>query len=159
MNCEDFFLIVEDATFIKINNTYHDLNYYELLKTYCYSVKSLETGNVDLFLDECTYQLMQMLFINYRNEDFVTVYDNEELTDLFLKSSFLYRPLIDYLDKRSFKFLDDGSNTHFQILLYFLLGNIILEILYFILIKIKIIDKIKIINTNLDKLIKILKCV
>ena len=112
-----------------------------------------------MFLDECTYQLMQLLFINYRNDDFVTIYDAEEVTDLFLKTSFLYRPLIDYLDKRSFKFLDDGSNTHFQILLYFLLGNIILEILYFILIKIKIIDKIKIINANLDKLIKILKCV
>ena len=159
MNCEDFFIIIDDPLFTKINNTYSNLNYFELLKTYCYSVKSLESGNVDLFLDECTYQLMQMLFINYKNEDFVTVYDNEELTDLFLKSSFLYRPLIDYLDKRSFKFLDDGSDTHFQILLYFLLGNIILEILYFILIKIKIIDKIKIINTNLDKLIKILKCV
>ena len=159
MNCEDFFIIVEDSIFNRINDAYSERNYFDLLKTYCYSVKSLESGNVELFLDECTYQLMQLLFINYKNEDFVTVYDFVELTDLFLKTSFLYRPLIDYLDKRSFKFLDDGSSTHFQILLYFLLGNIILEIVYFILIKIKIIDKIKLINSNLDKLIKILKCV
>ena len=71
----------------------------------------------------------------------------------------LYRPLKNFLEDYYFEILNKQTKSHFYVLTGFLLGNIFLEIFYFFIIKNKIIDKIEKINKNIEKLLKMLKCV
>jgi hypothetical protein len=102
---------------------------------------------------------MKLLVINYNNENNISNYIPSELYSVTIKSLELYRPLKIYLGEHYFLYLDNKTDSHFYILLAFLLGNIILEIIYFIIIKIRIIDKIEKINKNMNKLLKMLKCI
>ena len=102
---------------------------------------------------------MKLLVINYNNENNIPNYNPSELYSVTIKSLEIYRPLKVFLGNYYFSYLDNETDAHFYILLGFLLGNIFLEIVYFLVIKIQIIDKIDSINKNLNKLYKMLKCI
>ena len=102
---------------------------------------------------------MKLLLINYNNKNNIPNYIPSELFSVTLKFLELYRPLKLYLGDYYFSILDSQTDSHFNILLIFLLGNIILEVVYFLIIKIKIIDKIEAVDKNLDKILLMIKCI
>ena len=55
--------------------------------------------------------------------------------------------------------LKDKMDTHYNILLIFLIGNIVIQIRYFVVIKFFILDKIEGVLSNLERLSKILNCI
>lgn len=55
--------------------------------------------------------------------------------------------------------LKDKMDTHYNILLIFLIGNIVIQIIYFVVIKFFILDKIEGVLSNLERLSKILNCI
>ena len=55
--------------------------------------------------------------------------------------------------------LKDKMDNHYNILLIFLIGNIVIQIIYFVVIKFFILDKIEGVLTNLERLSKILNCI
>ena len=103
--------------------------------------------------------MMKLLVMNYNNKNNIPNYNISELYSVVIISFELYRPLKVLLGDFYFDYLDNETNSHFYILLFFLLGNIILEIIYFLIIKMRIINKIEFINKNLDKLLIMFKCI
>ena len=55
--------------------------------------------------------------------------------------------------------LKDKMDTHYNILLIFLIGNIVIQIIYFVVIKFFILDKIEGVLSNLERLSTILNCI
>ena len=55
--------------------------------------------------------------------------------------------------------LKDKMDTHYNILLIFLIGNIVIQMIYFVVIKFFILDKIEGVLSNLERLSKILNCI
>ena len=55
--------------------------------------------------------------------------------------------------------LKDKMDNHYNILLIFLIGNIVIQIRYFVVIKFFILDKIEGVLSNLERLSKILNCI
>lgn len=55
--------------------------------------------------------------------------------------------------------LKDKMDTHYNILLIFLIGNIVIQIIYFVVIKFFILDKIEGVLSNLERLSKILNSI
>ncbi len=55
--------------------------------------------------------------------------------------------------------LKDKMDNHYNILLIFLIGNIVIQIIYFVVIKFFILDKIEGVLSNLERLSKILNCI
>ena len=159
MDCSTLFSDINDERFSRIFKEHTELDYEQILIKFCNTVPSLRYKNEELFLEDLTYALMKLLVINYQNEEHIPHYIPSELYSVTLKSLELYRPLKVFLGNFYFNHLDSETNSHFYILLLFLLGNIFLEVLYFFIIKNRIIDKIEKINKNLDKLLIILKCI
>ena len=159
LNCSTLFSQLNDERFSFIFKEHTEVDYEKILIEYCYTVPSLQYEDEDLLLRDLTYSIMKLLVINYNNKDNIPHYDLSELYSVTIKSLELYRPLKIYLGEHYFLYLDNKTDSHFYILLAFLLGNILLEIIYFIIIKIKIIDKIEKINKNMNKLLKMLKCI
>ena len=102
--------------------------------------------------------MMKLLIVNYKNKKNIPNYNIYELYSVTIKSLVIYRPLKAFLDNYYFSHLDVQTSKHFNILLIFLLGNIILEVIFFFIIKTQIIDKIDNINKNMNKLLIMLKC-
>ena len=103
--------------------------------------------------------MMKLLVMNYNNKNNIPNYNISELYSVMIISLELYRPLKVLLGDYYFNYLDNETDSHFYILLCFLLGNIILEIIYFLIIKFQIINKIESNNKNLDRLLIMLKCI
>ena len=55
--------------------------------------------------------------------------------------------------------LKDKMDNHYNILLIFLIGNIVIQIIYFVVIEFFILDKIEGVLSNLERLSKILNCI
>lgn len=55
--------------------------------------------------------------------------------------------------------LKDKMDNHYNILLIFLIGNIVIQIIYFVVIKFFILDKIEGVLSNLERLSKILNSI
>ena len=55
--------------------------------------------------------------------------------------------------------IKDKMDNHYNILLIFLIGNIVIQIRYFVVIKFFILDKIEGVLSNLERLSKILNCI
>ena len=55
--------------------------------------------------------------------------------------------------------LKDKMDTHYNSLLIFLIGNIVIQMIYFVVIKFFILDKIEGVLSNLERLSKILNCI
>ena len=159
MDCSTLFEEINDERFSTIFKEHTELNYEEILIKYCHTVPSLKYKREKYFLDDLTYAMMKLLVINYNNTNYIPNYIPSDLYSVIIKSLELYRPFKVFLGNYYFDYLDKKTNSHFLVLLGFLIGNILLEIIYFLIIKIKIIDKIETINKNLDKLLKMLKCI
>ena len=158
LNCSTLFSQLNDERFSIIFKEHTEVDYEKILIEYCKTIPSLQYEDEDLLLKDLTYSMMKLLLINYNNDDYIPHYNPSELYSVTIKSLELYRPLKIYLGEHYFLYLDNKTNSHFYILLAFLLGNIILEIIYFIIIKIRIIDKIEKINKDMNKLLIMLKC-
>ena len=55
--------------------------------------------------------------------------------------------------------LKDKMDNHYNILLIFLIGNIVIQIIYFVVIEFFILDKIEGVLSNLERLSKILNSI
>ena len=159
MDCSTLYEEINDERFSTIFKEHTEVNYEEILINYCNTVPSLKYKSEKNFLDDLTYSMMKLLVMNYRNNNHIPNYIPSELYSVIIKSLELYRPFKIFLGNYYFDYLDKKTYSHFLVLLGFLIGNILLEIIYFLIIKIKIIDKIETINKNLDKLLKMLKCI
>ncbi len=157
MNCSTLYEEINDERFSII---FKEHSYYEqILINYCNTISSLQFNREKHFLDDLTYSMMKLLVLNYNNENNIPNYNSSDLYSLTIKSLEIYRPLKVFLGNYYFTYLDNETSSHFYILLGFLLGNIFLGIIYFLIIKLKIIDKIEKINKNSNKLLDVLKCV
>jgi hypothetical protein len=159
LDCSTLYSNIKDERFSTIFNEHNEFDYEYLLIQYCNTIPLLKFKNEDLLLEDLTYSMMKLLVMNYRNNNHIPNYIPSELYSVIIKSLELYRSFKIFLGNYYFDYLDKKTNSHFFILLCFLLGNIVLEIVYFLIIKIQIIDKIETINKNLDKLLKMLKCI
>jgi hypothetical protein len=159
MNCTSLFSDINDERFAIIFKEHSEKNYEQILINYCKTVSSLKYNREKHFLNDLTYSMMKLFVKNYNNENNIPNYNLKELYSLTIKSLEIYRPLKVFLGNYYFDYLDKETSSHFYILLAFLLSNVILEVVYFLIIKIQIIDKIETINKNLDKLLKMLKCI
>ena len=74
--------------------------------------------------------MMKLLVMNYNNKNNIPNYNISELYSVMIISLELYRPLKVLLGDYYFNYLDNETDSHFYILLCFLLGNIILELSY-----------------------------
>jgi len=158
MDCTTIYSEMNDERFSIIFKEHSEKNFEEILINYCNNVGSLHYKSEQLFIEDLTYSMMKLLIINYKNENYIPNYNIYELYSVTIKSLVLYRPLKAFLDNYYFSHLDKQTIKHFNILVMFLLGNIILEIIFFFIIKTQIIDKIDNINKNLNKLLIMLKC-
>ena len=158
MDCSSLYFNIKDERFDIIFKEHTEVDFKQILIEYCYTIPSLKYKNEDLLLEDLTYSMMKLLLMNYKNKDDIPNYIPSELYSVIIKTLEIYRPLKFYLGNSYFIILDTQTNSHFNILLIFLLGNIILEIVYFLIIKIQIINKIETINKDLDKLTIMLKC-
>ena len=159
LECSTLYSNIKDERFSIIFKEHNEFDYEHLLIQYCNTIPSLKYKNEDLLLEDLTYSMMKLLLINYNNKNNIPYYIPSELFSVTLKFLELYRPLKLYLGDYYFRVLDSQTDSHFNILLIFLLGNIILEVVYFLIIKIKIIDKIEAVDKNLDKILLMIKCV
>ena len=121
---------------------------------------SVIEGDDKLLTDDIIFRINMLLLTDSNNElNSVTTYDNEDLYYLLMEVLFVFRPLrTKYASYYNDVVLKDKMKTHFSYLLVFLIGNIFLGLLNFVIIKLVVFDKIDFININFDKLTKILKC-
>ena len=159
LDCSTLYSSIKDERFEIIFKEHKEIDYEQVLINYCNSIPTLKYKTEELFIEDLAYSMMKLIVINYKNKNYIPDYTPSELMSVTIKSLKIYRPLKIFLGDYYFSYLDYETNNHFYILLGFLLGNIILEIVYFLIIKIRIIDKIEIINKNLVQLLIMLKCV
>ena len=159
LDCLTLYSSIKDERLEIIFKEHKEIDYEQILINYCNSIPTLKYQTEELFIEDLAYSMMKLIVVNYKNKNYIPDYTPSELMSVTIKSLEIYRPLKIFLGDYYFSYLDYETKNHFYILLGFLLGNIILEIVYFLIIKIRIIDKIEIINKNLDKLLIMLKCV
>ena len=159
MDCSTIFSEMNDHRFSVIFKEHSEIDYEQILINYCNTVGVLKYKSEDLFIEDLTYSMMKLLVMNYNNKNNIPNYNISELYSVMIISLELYRPLKVLLGDYYFNYLDNETDSHFYILLCFLLGNIILEIIYFLIIKFQIINKIESNNKNLDRLLIMLKCI
>ena len=158
MDCSTIYSEMNDERFSILFKEHSEINYEEILINYCNNVGSLKYKSEQFFIEDLTYSMMKLLIVNYKNKKNIPNYNIYELYSVTIKSLVIYRPLKAFLDNYYFSHLDVQTSKHFNILLIFLLGNIILEVIFFFIIKTQIIDKIDNINKNMNKLLIMLKC-
>ena len=158
MDCSTIFSEMNDKMFSQIFIEHSEMDFEQILVNYCNTIGVLKYKSEDLFVEDLTYSMMKLLVTNYNNNNNIPNYNISELYSVMIISLELYRPLKVLLGDYYFNYLDNQTNSHFYILLCFLLGNIILEIIYFFIIKTRIINQIEFINKNLDRLLIMLKC-
>ena len=159
LNCSTLYSELNDNRFNKIFNEHNEVNYNQIINNYCNTISSLTYQTEHVFIEDLTYIMMKLLLINSNNQNYIPNYIPSELYSVIIKTLVLYRPLKNFLEDYYFEILNKQTKSHFYVLTGFLLGNIFLEIFYFFIIKNKIIDKIEKINKNIEKLLKMLKCV
>ena len=103
----------------------------KILIRYCKSVPSLQFGDKsEKFLtDEIFYRSTKLLLNkeNY-NENTPTSYDQNELYDVITELLYILRPLRKFYGDYYFNIvLKDKMDTHYNILLIFLIGNIVIN--------------------------------
>ena len=103
---------------------------------------------------------MNLLLIkNNYNTQVETRFDENELYFLITELLFILRPLRRFYGDYYFKVvLDKIMQEHFLYLTIFLIGNIFIQVFYFVLIKFGIVDQIETILSNLEKLQTIINC-
>ncbi len=112
------------------------------------------------YMDMLYYSILKLLLLNSHLIHEFPKYPMEELSELTLQILVIYQPLKLYLGNYYLEtVLKKKLDIHFYTVLLFLLGNIIMEIIFFILIKFLIIDHIDETNKNLNKLLRILKVI
>ena len=159
-NCDTMYTKMKDSRFEQIIQTYPQMNYDQLLISYCKSIPSIQFGNQsDKFLiDELLYKSTKLLLnVDNFNEDKATEYNQDELYEVITELVYILRPLRKYYYDYYYKVeLSNKMDIHYVILIVFLLGNIIIQIIYFVIIKMLILDRIESIISNLEGLGKII---
>lgn len=161
-SCDTFLDDVQDSRFTSIVQSYPERKYEEQIIKFCKSTKALHTkrDGDKLLVEEVIYSTMSLLLIkdNY-NSQIETKHDENELYFLISEILFVLRPLRRYYGDYYFKIvLDAIMKEHFFYLTIFLIGNIFIQVIYFVIIKFGIIDQIETILDNLEKLQTIMNC-
>ena len=107
---------------------------------FCNHINIMIYANEEIYMDNLYYSILKLLLLNsYLIHEFPK-YPMEELSELTLQILVIYRPLKLYLGNYYLEtVLKKKLVIHFYTVLLFLLGNIIMEIIFFILIKFLII--------------------
>ena len=163
INCDTIYQDTKDSRFAQIFKTYPEMHYEEILITYCKSVPSLQFGErSDKFLTNEIFYRSTKLLLNKENYDekTQTSYNQNELYDVITELLYILRPLRKFYGDYYFNIvLKDKMDKHYNILLFFLIGNIVIQLIYFSVIKCCILDKIERVLSNFARLNKILKCI
>ena len=159
-NCSTFFEFINNKRFNYVINNHPDKNYLEQMINFCNHINIMIYSNEEIYMDMLYYSILKLLLLNSHLISEFPKYPMEELSKLTLEILVIYQPLKLYLGNYYLEIvLKKKLNKHFYSVLLFLLGNIIMEIIFFILIKFLIIDHIDETNKNLNKLLRILKVI
>ena len=159
-NCDTMYTKMKDSRFEQIIQAYPQMNYEQLLISYCKSIPSIQFGNQSdkYLMDEILYKSTKLLLNGDNfNAEKETEYNQDELYDAITELLYILRPLRKfYYDYYYNVELSNKMDTHYVILIVFLMGNIIIQIIYFVIIKGYILDRIESIISNLEGLNKII---
>ena len=159
-NCNNFFINIKDENFDQIINNNPNKNYLQQMINFCYHIDIMFYSSEELYMDYYFYSIMKLFFINSNSLTHFPKYSIDILYEIIVESVILYKPLKLYLGNYYLKFtLKNRLKKHIYTLLFFLLGNIALEIIFFGVIKFLIIDNIEGTIKHLNKLLRILKVV
>jgi hypothetical protein len=159
-NCSSFFQFINNRRFNYVIDNHPDKNYLEQMINFCNHINIMIYANEEIYMDNLYYSILKLLLLNSHLIHEFPKYPMEELSELTLQILVIYQPLKLYLGNYYLEtVLKKKLVIHFYTVLLFLLGNIIMEIIFFILIKFLIIDHIDETNKNLNKLLRILKVI
>ena len=159
-NCDTFFHDIKNDRFNTIIEQYPEKNYLQQMINFCKHIKIMSYSNEEIYLDMLYFSIMKLLLINSDSDSDFPDYNVDHLSELIAEILIIYRPLKLYLDNYYLdNVLKKELKSHFYTLVFFLLGNIILEIIFFIIIKFSILDDVDNNNKNLNKLLRILKVI
>ena len=159
-NCSSFFQFINNRRFNYVIDNHPDKNYLEQMINFCNHINVMIYANEEIYMDNLYYSILKLLLLNSHLIHEFPKYPMEELSELTLQILVIYQPLKLYLGNYYLEtVLKKKLDIHFYTVLLFLLGNIIMEIIFFILIKFLIIDHIDETNKNLNKLLRILKVI
>ena len=159
-NCSTFFKDINDENFAHIINNNPNKNYLQQMINFCFHINIMIFSSEELYMDYYFYSIMKLFFINSNSVSHFPKYSIDILYEIIVESVILYKPLKLHLGNYYLKFtLKNRLKKHIYTLLFFLLGNIALEIIFFGVIKFLIIDNIEDIIKHLNKLLRILKVV
>ena len=129
-NCDSFFIDIKNERFNTIIEQYPEKNYLQQMINFCKHIKIMSYSNEEIYLDMLYFSIMKLLLINsHSNSDFPD-YNVDHLSELIAEILIIYRPLKLYLDNYYLdNVLKKELKSHFYTLVFFLLGNIILEII------------------------------
>ena len=137
-----------------------DKNYLEQMINFCNHINVMIYANEEIYMDNLYYSILKLLLLNSHLVSEFPKYPMKDLSELSLEILIIYQPLKYYLGNYYLEnVLKKKLNKHFYTVLIFLLGNIIMEIIFFIIMKCFIIDHIDETNKNLNKLLRILKVI
>ena len=159
-NCDTFFQNVNNERFNKIIQSYPDKNYLEQMINFCNHINIMEFKNEEIYMDVLYFSILKLLLINSEHITDFPEYDMNDLCELSSQILIIYRPYKNYLSDYYLDIvLTKKLKIHLYTLLFFLLGNIFLEVVFFCIIKFFIIDHVDGTNKNLNKLLRILKVI
>lgn len=144
-DCETIYTTLNDSRMYKIIQSNPKENFEELLKQFCNEVKILRYNNEKKFFNEIVYNNMKLAGKLKTNSLSINLSkDTNELYYLVAEVLFIYRPLKAYIG--DFFFIEVPNfvlDKHFVFLLLFLIINIAIQIINFLIYKFRIIDRIE----------------
>ena len=159
MNCNDFFQQTNISRFYQIIQKNPSKNYLNQLTNYCYHVSSLNFSSQGNFLDNLDYSILK-LFMRDTNSKFNLDTLEDDVLVLVTETLIIYRPLRLHLGDFYFNnILLKKVKLHIDILLIFLLVNIVIESILFFIIKELILEKTIEINVGLNRIMRIIKMI
>lgn len=159
-NCETMYHEFNDVLYNTIFPGNKNKNYEQALINFCLSNKIVSIKNERSLLIEMHYRNMKLLsyYSDERNNKATSQPNVDEIFYLTGQFLFIFRPLRTYINNFYFNVvLKNILDNHFAYLITFLIGNIIFQIINFILFKVKILNLMEKYNKNIEILHNALK--
>ena len=163
IQCASIYNNFKDSMITSVVEQYPNSDYELMFSRYCFSLSTLSKYNDDkLTMTVIAYQNQKLLdfFTDQTYETYAKINNNEILYTVYIELLIMIRPIRGYIFRNCLqKNVDSITNDYLVYIIIFLVVNFLFEIVFFIMIKFSIIDKIIRYSKEILLVVKAFHCV
>lgn len=163
IQCASIYNNFKDSMITSVVEQYPNSDYELMFSRYCFSLSTLSKYNDDkLTMTVIAYQNQKLLdfFTDQTYETYAKINNNELLYTVYIELLIMIRPIRGYIFRNCLqKNVDSITNDYLVYIIIFLVVNFLFEIVFFIMIKFSIIDKIIRYSKEILLVVKAFHCV